>query len=80
MIERLEAIEARYLELQDELVKPETFSDVKKMAELTKEQSSLKEAYKAYQNYTPPCWPWKSAQTRRPPQKSSPHWIRGSSR
>lgn len=51
MIERLEAIEARYLELQDELVKPETFSDVKKMAELTKEQSSLKEAYKAYQNY-----------------------------
>ena len=51
MIERLEAIEARYLELQDELMKPETFSDVKKMAELTKEQSSLKEAYKAYQNY-----------------------------
>lgn len=51
MIERLEAIEARYLELQDELVKPETFSDVKKMAELTKEQSSLKEAYEAYQNY-----------------------------
>ena len=51
MIERLEAIEARYLELQDELMKPETFSDVKKMAELTKEQSSLKEAYEAYQNY-----------------------------
>ena len=51
MIERLEAIEARYLELQDELMKPETFSDIKKMAELTKEQSSLKEAYEAYQNY-----------------------------
>lgn len=51
MIERLEAIETRYLELQEELMKPEVFSDIKKATELTKEQSSLKEAYEAYQEY-----------------------------
>lgn len=51
MIERLEAIETRYLELQEELMNPEIFSDIKKATELTKEQSSLKEGYEAYQEY-----------------------------
>lgn len=51
MIERLEAIEKRYLELQDELMKPEVFSDIKKATELNKEQAGLKEAYDVYQEY-----------------------------
>ena len=51
MIERLEAIEKRYLELQEELMKPEVFSDIKKEKELNKEQSALKEAYDVYQEY-----------------------------
>lgn len=51
MIERLEAIETRYLELQEELMKPEVFSDIKKATELNKEQATLKEAYEVYQEY-----------------------------
>lgn len=51
MIERLQAIEVRYLELQEQLMNPDVFSDIKKATELTKEQSSLKEAYEAYQEY-----------------------------
>lgn len=51
MIERLEAIEKRYLELNDEIMKPENISNVKKMLELTKEQAGLKDAYEAYQEY-----------------------------
>lgn len=51
MIERLEAIESRYVELQEELMNPDVFSNIKKATELTKEQSSLKEAYEAYQEY-----------------------------
>ncbi len=51
MIERLQAIETRYLELQEELMKPEVFSDIKKATELNKEQASLKEAYDVYQEY-----------------------------
>jgi peptide chain release factor 1 len=51
MIERLEAIEKKYLELQDELMKPEVFSDIKKATELNKEVANLKEAYDVYQEY-----------------------------
>ena len=51
MIERLEAIEKKYLELQDELMKPEVFSDIKKATELNKEIATLKEAYDVYQDY-----------------------------
>ena len=51
MIERFEAIEARYNELQNELMKPEVFGDIEKATELNKEQSSLKEAYDVYQQY-----------------------------
>jgi len=51
MIERLEAIEQKYLELQDELMKPEVFSDIKKATELNKEVANLKETYDVYQEY-----------------------------
>jgi len=51
MIERLQTIEDRYNELTQELMKPETISDIKKTMSLSKEQSSLKDAYDAYQQY-----------------------------
>lgn len=51
MIERLKTIEERYNEINSELMKPEIVSDIKKTTELSKEQSSLQEAYDAYQEY-----------------------------
>ena len=51
MIERLQNIENRYNELNEELMKPENISNVKKTLELTKEQASLKEAYEIFQVY-----------------------------
>ena len=51
MIERLKAIEEKYNELQDELMKPETIGNVKRTLEITKEQGMLKEPYEAYQEY-----------------------------
>ena len=51
MIERLNAIENRYNEITEELMKPENVSDIKKATSLSKEQASLKDAYDAYQEY-----------------------------
>ena len=51
MLERLEMIEKRYNELNDELMKPEIISDIKKTLEITKEQASLREGYEIYQEY-----------------------------
>ncbi len=51
MLERLEAIEARYNEINEEIMKPEVISNVKMTLELTKEQASLREAYEAFQTY-----------------------------
>jgi peptide chain release factor 1 len=51
MIERLQAIEEKYNSLTEELMKPETISNVKRTLEITKEQANLKEAYDAYQEY-----------------------------
>ncbi len=51
MIERLTAIENRYNEITEELMKPENISDIKKATNLSKEQASLKDAYDAYQEY-----------------------------
>ncbi len=51
MIERLNAIEERYNEINNELMNPEIVSDIKKTTELSKEQASLQEAYDAYQEY-----------------------------
>ena len=49
MKERLQAIEEKYLEIDKELSTPEVLKDIKKVAELSKEQASLKESYEAYQ-------------------------------
>ena len=51
MIERLENIEKRYNEIMEEITKPEVLGDIKKTMELSKEQSSLRENYEAYQEY-----------------------------
>ena len=51
MLERLQAIETRYNELEQELMNPETILNVKKTLEITKEQASLRDSYEAYQNY-----------------------------
>jgi len=51
MIERLENIEKKYNELNEEVMKPETISNIKRTLEITKEQSLLREAYEAYQEY-----------------------------
>jgi peptide chain release factor 1 len=51
MIERLKEIEKRYDEITYELSKPEVISDIKKMTELSKEQSSLKEIYDTFIEY-----------------------------
>ena len=51
MIERLKAIEERYNEISADLMNPSVVSNIKKTTELSKEQSSLQEAYDAYQEY-----------------------------
>ncbi len=51
MIERLNAIESKYNELTEELIKPETIADIKKTMSLAKEQASLKECFDKYQEY-----------------------------
>ena len=51
MIERLTAIETRYNELSNELIKPETIANIKKTMELSKEQAEIKEAYEIFQDY-----------------------------
>ena len=49
MKERLEAIEEKYIEITQKLSDPEVLKDIKKVAELSKEQASLKDPYEAYQ-------------------------------
>ena len=51
MIERLQNIENRYNELNNLLMDQSVISDIKKTMELSKEQSSVSEAYEAYQEY-----------------------------
>ena len=51
MIERLENIEKKYNELNEELMKPEVISNVKETLRITKEQALLKDAYNIYQEY-----------------------------
>ncbi len=51
MIERLENIEKKYNELNEEVMKPETISNIKRTLEITKEQALLREAYETYQEY-----------------------------
>lgn len=51
MIERLESIEKRYEELAQMLMDPDIGSDIKRMTEITKEQSQLQGAYDLFQEY-----------------------------
>ena len=51
MIERLEAITNKYKEIQNELSKPEVLSDIKRMTELSKEQTRLGNIVEVYDKY-----------------------------
>ena len=51
MIDRLEATLKRYNEIKDELTKPDTISNIKKMTELSKEQTRLEPLVDAYSKY-----------------------------
>jgi len=51
LVARLTNIENRYNEINEELMKPEVLSDIKKTTELSKEQSGLQEAYDAFKEY-----------------------------
>ena len=51
MINRLEAIQNRYNEISNELLKPEVMSNIKKMTELSKEQRRLSETVELYEKY-----------------------------
>ena len=51
MFNRLDAIEKRYNELSEELVKPEVLNDFNKLKELSKEQRDLEETVKTYEEY-----------------------------
>ena len=51
MIERLNAIEDRYEEINKLLMDPEVVSDIKKLTELSKEQRSIEETVNVYREY-----------------------------
>ena len=51
MIERLEAINNKYKEIQNELSKLEVLSDIKRMTELSKEQTRLGNIVEVYDKY-----------------------------
>jgi len=51
MIERLNVIEKRYQDLNNELIQPENMSDIKKIQKLSKEASDLEETVMAYSAY-----------------------------
>lgn len=51
MIDRLDSMEKRYEELSHILMDPDIGNDIKRMTDVTKEQSSLQEAYELYQEY-----------------------------
>lgn len=51
MLERLDAIEARYEEITEMMMDQEIVSDIKKVTELSKEQSSLEKTVEKYREY-----------------------------
>lgn len=51
MRKRLEAIEKRFLEIEEELAKPEIEEDIAKLTSLSKERASLEEAYESFTKY-----------------------------
>jgi peptide chain release factor 1 len=52
MIERLELTKQRFIELENELMKPEILGDYNKMKSLSKEKSNLEEIVRKYDEYT----------------------------
>ena len=48
---QLELIAKRYLELNEEMLKPDVVSDLNKLKEISKEQAGLSLVYKTYQQY-----------------------------
>ena len=51
MIERLELTEKKYNEIQQDLMKPEVISDIKKSRELSIEASNLEDVVNCYHKY-----------------------------
>ncbi len=51
MIERLEATEKKYMDLQKELMSEEVLKDIDKTRELSKEMSELEEVVTVYREY-----------------------------
>ncbi len=51
MRKRLEAIEKRFLEIEEELAKPEIEEDIAKLTALSKERASLEDPYRAFCRY-----------------------------
>ena len=51
MIDRLKAIENRYMEINNLLMDPNVVSDIKKLTELSKEHSSIEETVNLYREY-----------------------------
>jgi len=51
MIERLDVIEKKYNELNEELIRPENMADIKKIQKLSKEASDLEETVMTYSAY-----------------------------
>lgn len=51
MIERLDAIEKKYQEIQESLTNPEVYSDMNKMKELSKEAADLEDTVVTYRKY-----------------------------
>ena len=51
MLERLNNIEKRFIEIDNEMLKPEVIQDIKKTMMLSKEKAGLQEAYDLYQEY-----------------------------
>lgn len=51
MIERLNVIEKRYQELNEELIQPDNMSDIKKIQSLSKEARDLEETVMTYSSY-----------------------------
>ena len=51
MFERLDAISKKYLELTEELSKPDVLSDYNKLKKLSKEQKDLEETHLKYEEY-----------------------------
>jgi peptide chain release factor 1 len=51
MIERLDVLEARYNELNEELSKPEVLADYTQMSKLNKEKTGLEETVTKYREY-----------------------------